>query len=376
MRVQIVDPSAQTPPFDRALAAALARAGAEVELVTSSFVHGEVAEPEGYKVTDTMYRRSSQLRSGSFARRALGLAEHVPGMLRARAFAKGADVVHYQWLTLPAVDASLLPKRPAKVWTTHGILRASDSGGPGGLNASRRALAKMDAVVSLSEYGAGSLVRAGVPREQIEVIPHGAFDYLTELPADKLPAELEGAEGPVVLFFGLIRPYKGADVLIRAFSRLGHPDAELWIVGRPLGVDMDELRELARASGARVRFLDRFVVDSEVPAIMRRADVVALPYRDAEQSGVLFTALAFGKAIVATSVGGFPEVARAGGGDVIRLIPPADEVALAEALGSVLSDRAERERLESAAQAAAAGPFSWDAIAAQTLALYERITGR
>jgi len=208
------------------------------------------------------------------------------------------------------------------------------------------------------------------------VIPHGAFDYLTQLPEGKLPPELESVHGPVVLLFGLIRPYKGADVLLRAFAELGSKDAELWIVGRPLGVDMAVLRALAQAAPGRVRFVDRFVVDSEIPAIMRRADVVALPYRDAEQSGVLYTALAFGKAIVATSVGGFEEVARAGNGETIRLVPPGDEAALAGALDAVLGDPAERGRLESAASAAASGPYSWDVVAQKTLALYNRILAR
>jgi glycosyltransferase involved in cell wall biosynthesis len=373
MRVQIVDPSAQTPPFDRALAAALARAGADVELVTSSFVHGEVADPAGYRVRESFYPRSSRMASGSLSRRVLGLAEHLPSMLRARRNAGSADVVHYQWLTLPGLDAALLPKAPAKVWTTHGFLRASDSGGRSGLKASLKALERMDALIALSEYGAGSLADAGVPREKIEVIPHGAFDYLAELPVQPLPPELEEAEGPVILFFGLIRPYKGVDVLLRAFAELRDLDAELWIAGRPLGVDMAALRRLAKEVGGRVRFVDRFVSDSEVPALMRRADVVALPYRDAEQSGVLYTALAFGKAIVATSVGGFPEVAAAGKGDTIRLVPPADHAALANALGAVLTEPAERARLEAAARVAANGPYSWDSIAAQTLVLYERL---
>jgi glycosyltransferase involved in cell wall biosynthesis len=373
MRVQIVDPSAQTPPFDRAFAAALARAGAEVELVTSSFVHGEVAEPEGYRVVESFYRGSSRMASGSVARRALGLAEHLPGMLSARRRANGADVVHYQWLTLPRVDARLLPKKPAKVWTAHGFLRESGSGGPGGLKAALRALERMDAVVALSEYGAGRLVEAGVAREKIEVIPHGAFDYLAELPERPLPPELESAPGPVILLFGLIRPYKGADVLLRALAEMDTEGAEVWIAGRPLGVDMIELRRQAEGLGRTVRFVDRFVSDSEVPGLMRRADVVALPYRDVEQSGVLYTALAFGKAIVATSVGGFPEVAAAGEGETIRLVPPGDHAALADALDAVLSQPAERARLEAAARAAAAGPYSWDAIAARTLGLYARL---
>jgi glycosyltransferase involved in cell wall biosynthesis len=374
MRVQIVDPSAQTPPFDRSLAAALARAGADVELVTAPFVHGDVAVPTGYRVSESFYPHSSRLRSGSMARRALGLAEHVPGMLRARRDAEGSDVVHYQWLTLPALDATLLPRRPAKVWTAHGFLRASESAGPGSLDGSRRALDRMDAIVALSEFGADRLRRAGVAPERVEVIPHGAFDYLAELPTRPLLPELEDAEGPVILLFGLLRPYKGADVLLRAFAELGE-SAEVWIAGRPLGVDMAELRRLAAEAPGRVRFVERFITDSEIPAIMRRADIVTLPYRDAEQSGVLYTALAFGKAIVASNVGGFGEVAGVAGKgtETIRLVSPGDHEALAGALGALLADEAARAGLGRAAAEAAAGPYSWDTVAERTMALYQRL---
>jgi len=374
MRVQIVDPSAQTPPFDRSLAAALARAGADVELLTAPFVHGEVADPEGYRVTESFYPRSGRLASGSTARRVLGLAEHLPGMLRARRAAESADVVHYQWLTLPALDAALLPRAQIKVWTAHGFLRSSESAGAGSLEGSRRALERMDAIVALSEFGADRLREAGVAQEKVEVIPHGAFAYLTRLPAQPLPPELEGAEGPVILLFGLLRPYKGADVLLRAFAELGE-SAELWIAGRPLGVDIDELRRLAAQAPGRVRFVERFISDSEIPAIMRRADIVTLPYRDAEQSGVLYTALAFGKPIVASDVGGFGEVAGVAGKgrETIRLVPAGDHAALAEALGKLLADDAARERLGCAAGEAAAGPYSWDTVAERTIALYQRL---
>ena len=89
------------------------------------------------------------------------------------------------------------------------------------------------------------------------------------------------------------------------------------------------------AAPGRVRRVNRFVPDSEIPAIMRRADLVVLPYRDAEQSGVLATALAFGKPIVASAVGGFPEVAPA-----IRLVPPGDEKELARRAGRAAGGRA------------------------------------
>ena len=60
MRVQVVDPPAFTPPYDRALCAALARAGAEVELVTSRFEYGPVPAPDGYEVAELFYRRSTR----------------------------------------------------------------------------------------------------------------------------------------------------------------------------------------------------------------------------------------------------------------------------------------------------------------------------
>ena len=226
----------------------------------------------------------------------------------------------------------------------------------------------MDAVIALSEYGADRLRAGGaVDPARIHVIPHGALDYLTRLPReDPLPPELEGADGPVILCFGLVRPYKGADVLLRAFAEL--EGAELWIVGRSLGVDDSELGRLAAAAPGRVRRVDRFIPDTEVPAIMRRADLVALPYRDVEQSGVLYTALAFGKPIIATAVGGFPEVAPA-----IRLVPASEEQALAGALAELLADQTERERLGAAALAAAEGPYSWGEIARRTLDVYRQL---
>jgi glycosyltransferase involved in cell wall biosynthesis len=231
----------------------------------------------------------------------------------------------------------------------------------------------MDAVIALSEYGAAQLRAAGADPAKVHVIPHGAFDYLTRLPDERpLPAELEGAEGPVILSFGVIRPYKGIDVLLRAFADV--PGAELWVVGRPLGMDVAQLHRLATAAPGRVRMLTRFVPEAEVPAIMRRADVVALPYREVEQSGVLATALAFGKPIVASAVGGFPEVLQGYGAG--RLVPAGDTDALAASLRELLAQPEEREQLAAAALAAARGPLSWDAVARRTLDVYRPLIDR
>ena len=369
MRVHVVDPAAYTPPYDHALSGALARAGAEVELVTTRFPYGPVPREEGYAVSERFYRRSSRPGVSPRLRRVLRATEHVPDMLRYRRAAPAeADVVHYQWLPVPRLDRRLLaPVRP-RVFTMHWRLpdRASRVG-----RTLTALLGEFDAVIAHSEHGRRRL-RAdfGVEEARIEVIPHGAFDYLTRQESERpLPAELRGVEGPVVLAFGLVRPYKGTDLLLEAFAEID--GAELWVVGMPR-MDMGPLRELASRAKGTVRFVDRFVSDPEIPAFMRRADVVALPYRNIEQSGVLYTALAFGRPLLLSDVGGFPEVAELG---AARTVPHDDPAALAAALRELLDDPAERERLGAGALAAARGHYSWDEIGLRTLALYERLLG-
>jgi glycosyltransferase involved in cell wall biosynthesis len=368
MKVQLVDPSAFTPPYDRALAAALARGGAEVELLTSRFLYGPVPEPEGYRVREDFYRRTAARGLDAPGRRAFKAAEHLSDMLRLRR-GLDADLVHYQWLTMPSLDARLLSPRRPRLITAHYVLPPQP--GRRQVASARRLFASMDAVIAHSEHGAARLrEQVGLDPARVRVIPHGAFDYLTRLPEEKpLPAELAGANGPVILFFGLLRPYKGLDTLLQAFRQL--KDAELWIVGNPR-MDLGPLRNLAAEARGRVHFVTRFVEDAEVPALFRRADIVTLPYRDVEHSGVLYTGLAFGKPMVLTSVGGFPEVAASG---AARLVPPEDPDALAAALAELIVDREAREQLSQAARQAAAGRYSWDTIGGQTRALYEELLG-
>jgi glycosyltransferase involved in cell wall biosynthesis len=365
VRVHVVDPAAYTPPYDHALCGALARAGLEVELVTSRFDYAPVTRGDGYAVSNLFYRLAPG-RPGGRLRRAARLAQHVPGMLAYRRHARSADVVHFQWLAVQPLDVRLLPAGRPLVLTAHDVLPHEPR--PGQRRAQRRLYERMDAVVAHSRHGRDRLVsELGIPPSKVHVIPHGAFDHLTRPPVEKpLPAQLAHTEDdrPVVLCFGVMRPYKGIDVLLEAWR--GVDGAELWVVGHPR-MDVEPLRAAAPPG---VRFVDRFVEDAEVPALFRRATIVVLPYRAAEQSGVLFTALAFGKPTVVTDVGGFAEVAETG---AARLVAPEDPVALREALEELLRDLAARERLSVAARAAAQGPYSWESVARLHLDLYRAL---
>ena len=367
VRVDVVDPSAFTPPYDHALCAALARAGAEVELVTSRFAYGPVAAGEGYRVRDDAFYRRALGRPASRLRLAAKLAQHVPDMRRyARTAAQRADVVHFQWLPVQPIDARLLPRGVPLVLTAHDVVPREPRRGQ--VSAQRRLYERVDAIVVHSHHGRERLItELDVAPEKITVIPHGAFVHLLDQPDERpLPGELATVEGPVVLCFGLLRPYKGVDVLLDAWQGIG--GAELWIVGMPR-MPLGPLR--ARA-GPNVRFLPRFVTDPEIPAFFRRADLVVLPYRQIDQSGVLFTALAFGRPLLLSAVGGFPDVAETGAAE---LVAPGDKAALHIALQRLISDPDRRGQLAAAAARVAQTTFGWDEIARRHLELYARLAG-
>ncbi len=321
---------------------------------------------DGY-VRRELFYRAAVGRPGSRLRAASKLAEHVPDMLRYRRAARDADVVHFQWLTIQHLDVHLLPARRTAagasrplVLTAHDVMPREPR--PGQRSAQRRLYDRFDAIVVHSEHGRERLgSELGVDPARVHVIPHGVLTPLTTGPLQQPPFQ---TDRPVVLFFGLLRPYKGLDLLLDAWH--GVDDAELWIVGMPR-MDISPLR---RTAPPNVRFVPRFVSDGEMAACFARADLVVLPYREADQSGVAFTALGAGTPLLLSDVGGFPELAETG---AARTFPAGDARALHAALRELLSDPIARSAMAERARASAAGPYSWDEIARRTLGLYETL---
>ncbi len=407
MLVQLVDPAAYTPPYDHALATALAKAGATVDLVTTASAEWDTAisgtDGTGalpYARHRDFYRHSSGLPSPW--RQAARVIEHPVGLRRLRG--RAADITHVQWAPLQEVDAFGLPRHRPVVITAHDVLPREARRFQ---RAAQKAIyARADSVIAHSAHGRQRLIdEAGVAERKIRVIPHGAFDHLAAVHRAPLPPELldhdelepvwDGpaheptlanpwgrprhvADGhdrnpgrpprPVVLSFGLIRPYKGTDLLLRAWQDVS-ADAELWIVGKPRGVDLAELRALA---DHRVRFVPRFVTDGELAACFDRAQLAVLPYREIEQSGVLATALAFGTPVLASAVGAFPEAEAEG---AAATVPPNDPAALAAALDRLLADPTERALLTVGARALSRGAWSWGTVAEQHLSVYRELVG-
>jgi glycosyltransferase involved in cell wall biosynthesis len=184
-----------------------------------------------------------------------------------------------------------------------------------------------------------------IPGERIRVIPHGLYDQYEAPPRDEARKKL-GLDGDyvddfVVLSFGLIRPYKGIPNLIKAFGELPEDVARgsrLLIAG-----EIWEDREAVTRAMAECQYKDRitlvddYIPDDAIPFYFNAADAVALPYLRASQSGVAHIAMAFGKPIIVSKVGGLEESMADYAGTYF--VPPGDTSAIKEALLKLYGER-------------------------------------
>ena len=221
-----------------------------------------------------------------------------------------------------------------------------------------------DGLVVLTDQGKKILIRKGVPEEKILTAPHGVYDFFTQFGQPDIEERKE------ILFFGRIEAYKGVGVLLSAARPLldQYPDWKLQIAG---GGDVTPYSELLRHP--QIELTNRFISDAEVAEFMQRAAIAALPYLSASQSGVIPTAFAFGKPVVATRVGGIPDMVR--DEETGLLVPPNDPEALRTALKRLMDDPALRKRLGEAGRKFAQTELSWDSIAEKHAAFYRKFIG-
>jgi glycosyltransferase involved in cell wall biosynthesis len=348
VRIVLADPPAFTPPYDDALAAALARAGTEVELITSRFRFGDVSPAEGYVRRELFYPLSSRLFRRSPLRLPLKLVEHPFGL--AALLRRPADVLHLQWLAAPELDVHLFRPRVPSVFTAHDLLPRRTARKA---ELWRRLLARFDRVIVHSEHGGESLAAFGVDAARLRVVPHPVF-----------PSEPERHDdGRTVLCFGVIRAYKGLADAIEAVRRAG--DARLLVAGDPLE-PIEPYR--VRAAGLDVDWRLGYLPQAEVDRALGEATLALFPYRpELDQSGALMRALGAGVPAVAYDVGGIAEpVRRFGAG---RVVAAGDVEALASAVHDLLSDRDALEQARAGARRARA-ELTWDAAARAHLAIY------
>lgn len=210
------------------------------------------------------------------------------------------------------------------------------------------------------------LLKASKIREdRVNMIAHGAYTLYRHWMSSG-----QNVERPYVLFFGRVLLYKGLDYLIQAAPEICKrvPGAKIVIAGA--GPDWERCRKLIKNPDHFILH-EKLVYDPDVTKLFQESAVVALPYIEASQSGVLNIAYAMEKPVVITNVGSLPEVVE----DNITglIVPPADHAALAEAIIKLLTnDQLRKDMGAKAYEKATVGDLSWDRIAVQTVDVYQK----
>lgn len=379
MKIAMIDPSLFTLPYDEALCLALNDRGAQVTLYGRPPRADEPPlrldvhhEPIFYTNASVANRVWEPLRLGIKA------ADHVVSLARLlrRLGDEQPDIVHFQWTPLPMADRHAL-HRLAQIAPL--ILTVHDTRPFNGRASVRlqhvgaqTIYDTFDRLIVHTRAGLERLSAQGACRMRIVCIPHGPFNGAV---SGSLETTESGDGKITLLLVGKLKPYKGADVLIKALGlipRALRQNVRCVIAGKPY-FDTTALKDLSLRCGVSdiVTFDFAFLPEAVLANYLARASVLVFPYREIEASGVLFSALQHGKPIVASRLGSFAELLEDGVHG--RLVPPDNPQALADALAALLCDAEARTRMGQAVAQLAATIPGWDVIAERTLALYDAV---
>lgn len=282
--------------------------------------------------------------------------------------AKGVDeVVFMYWMPFfaPAFLRMAGIVRKAGVKVTAIVHNASPhERQPFGSTLSRSFLSKCDRRIALSESVKRDIESLGI-KDRVEVQPHPVytrFGASIEKVAARRQLGLDESN-PTVLFFGLVRKYKGLDILIKALAQT-RLQVHLLVAGEWYE-SHTEIQDLIKDLGlsGRIEIRNQYITDAEVKIYFSAADLLVQPYRAATQSGVVQTAIQFGKPSIVTRVGGLPEMIE----DDVNgwIVNPEDPAALALAIDRFF-EGTHAERLTLGA-VRSQGRFTWEAFVAHFL---------
>jgi glycosyltransferase involved in cell wall biosynthesis len=280
---------------------------------------------------------------------------------------KGYDLVHLNGYRGSQMFLyAFLKKSMARVWTVHDpVLHSGEDKWQTRLAYKSYRYLKAHYILHNQQQLPLFVSLYGIKPERCHYVPFGPLEIFRQFKNGKE----EKSSASTVLFWGRISPYKGVEYLVEAakLARKKVSDLKVVIAGKPnYAFDTSAL-----AGDPTFEHIDGFVPNSELVKLIEQSSLVVCPYTDATQSGVLMTAYAFNKPVLATAVGGLPEVLE--DGVTGQLVPPKNASALADAMVEMLQQTGKLEEMSKNIQKLnESGRFSWDTIARETLEVYKK----
>jgi glycosyltransferase involved in cell wall biosynthesis len=376
LRIVLIDPSLYTPPYDGALARALSGMGHAVTLIGRPPRSTDPDPLSDIDLRQVFYRRSERLRATSGAgplMLAYKCFEHVLDLPRVRALLRGLDpdVVHWQWPSLPVVDALLLgslSRQCPQVVTVHdsnlfhhrsiGRLRAVGW---------RDFLSRASRLIAHVGSTRDALLRIGMDPQRIDIVPHGIFP--ARYASNAAPRDSQAVR---VLFFGRVSRDKGVDILLEAIEAF--PDElrgrVIFEIAGPPAADARTLsRARALAAKGHLRLQLERIPEERLDAALSASHVVVLPHRDVDASGVLMKAMACDICFVASDIPSFREVLSPGAAAFFKA---GDAMDLRDKLVHAVCDDHLRASVVAAVSRLRTPAYSWPEVARQTIEVYRR----
>ena len=386
LRVVLVDAWCMVPYYERYLYQALERRGIGVELATTDYsLNPGYFRQNGVPYRAPMLNVASRIPLiAARHRRWVKAIEYGMNLLglTGRFLASKPDVVHIQWL--PMLQTSGIEIEFLKLWkrrgiplvyTVHNVLPHDTK------DRHRRQYAKVysmaDALICHTHESRNQLMEEfGISASRLWHIPHGPLFHDLPRPSKTDARAQLGFKRDefVVLWQGVVAPYKGLDLLLSAWKAVVQacPQARLVIAGTGKDAFLADIRRqvLDLALESSVKLDLRYIAVEELPAYFQAADTLALPYLAVTTSGALMTALTYGKPIVASDLPAFRE--NVTHEKSALLFPPGDANALAAALVRLVGDASLRNRLGAGAEQLQIQTM-WDRIAATTEDCYRSL---